>query len=77
MTGEVCWICGNAHSLSEHCGATLDPRIGSVLSEKYAVKRELGAGGMGKVYEGQHIHIGRRVAIKFLLSEYAAHPEIL
>ena len=77
MTGEVCWICGNAHSPTEQCGATLDPRIGSVLSEKYAVKREIGAGGMGKVYEGQHIHIGRRVAIKFLLSEYAAHPEIL
>ncbi len=32
---------------------------------------------MGKVYEGLHVRIGRRVAIKFLLPEFAAHLEIV
>jgi serine/threonine protein kinase len=77
MTSNVCWICGNTHPPGVPCTAALDCRIGTLLDGKYTIKRELGAGGMGKVYEAQHAHIGRRVAIKFLLPEYAAHPEIV
>ena len=77
MTSNVCWICGNTHPPGVPCIAASDCRIGTLLDGKYTIKRELGAGGMGKVYEAQHVHIGRRVAIKFLLPEYAAHPEIV
>jgi tRNA A-37 threonylcarbamoyl transferase component Bud32 len=31
---------------------------------------------MGEVYEGRHRVLGRRVAVKFLLAEYAVHPEV-
>jgi serine/threonine-protein kinase len=31
---------------------------------------------MGEVYEGLHNVIGHRVAVKFLLGEYARHPEV-
>ncbi|HNN94493.1 MAG TPA: protein kinase [Pseudomonadota bacterium] len=42
----------------------------------YQIVRQLGAGGMGLVYEGVHESIARRVAIKVLLAEFAKNPEI-
>jgi serine/threonine protein kinase len=41
------------------------------------VVRLLGKGGMGSVYLGEHVHIGKRVAIKFLRSEYASQPGLV
>jgi len=41
--------------------------IGSVLNEKYRIERLLGAGGMGAVVAAEHLKLGERVAIKFLL----------
>jgi serine/threonine-protein kinase len=77
MTSGVCWICGNAHANDEPCRSASDARLGTLLEDKYQIVRELGAGGMGRVYEGLHVRIGRRVAIKFLLPEFAAHSEIV
>ena len=48
---------------------------GSVLAGKYRVERILGQGGMGVVVEARHIALDERVALKFLLPEYASHPE--
>lgn len=77
MSSNVCWICGNAHGKNEPCGEISDQRVGTLLEGKYQISRILGEGGMGKVYEGQHQDIGRRVAIKFLLPEFASKPEIV
>ena len=41
----------------------------------YVVERELGAGGMGTVYEAVHPLLGRKVAIKVLHDEQAADAE--
>jgi serine/threonine protein kinase len=38
--------------------------IGSLIGGKYVIKRVLGSGGNGAVYEGEHTTIGHRVAIK-------------
>jgi serine/threonine-protein kinase len=54
-----------------------DDRTGSVLENKYDLIRILGEGGMGKVYEARHRTIGRRVAVKFLLPQYAANRDVV
>lgn len=48
---------------------------GAVLANKYRVERVLGQGGMGYVVEARHITLDERIALKFLLPEYAKHPE--
>ncbi|MFK7987137.1 MAG: serine/threonine protein kinase [Sandaracinaceae bacterium] len=47
------------------------------LQGRYRILRKLGDGGMGSVYEGQHLKIGRRVAIKILHPQFADKPEIV
>lgn len=55
----------------------VDSRLGELLNGRYRVTGFIGAGGMGVVYEGEHVHIGRRVAIKFIRRDLAARPKIL
>ena len=43
-----------------------DPRIGRILKGTYRVRRLLGQGGMGTVYEAGHVFLPTRYAIKFL-----------
>src|SRR5271156_6663095 len=43
-----------------------DPLIGQTLDGRYFVRRLLGRGGMGAVYEADHVGLDKRVAIKFL-----------
>lgn len=41
-----------------------DPLVGTVLEGRYFVRRLVGEGAMGRVYEGHHTGMGKRVAIK-------------
>ena len=52
------------------------PEIGDVIDGKYTLLRLLGEGGMGKVYEAVHVHIGKRLAIKVLHSDLA-HNDVM
>jgi len=49
---------------------------GQVLDGKYQVLKELGRGAMGVVYEATHMALGRRVAVKTLLSEMSTDPQL-
>lgn len=40
--------------------------VGRIIGDKYRVTDLIGEGGMGTVYEAEHLTIGRRVAIKVL-----------
>ena len=42
---------------------------------KYQVVRLIGEGGMGAVYEGVHLAIGKKVAIKIMSPDLAANPD--
>ncbi len=48
---------------------------GKVVGEKYRVDQLIGAGGMGTVWQGVHITLGNKVAIKFIKPAYAQHPD--
>ncbi len=46
--------------------AAPDGRIGTLVQDRYRIVKKLGEGGMGVVYEGEHMLIHRKVAIKCL-----------
>src|SRR5580658_7937847 len=46
-----------------------------LVAGKYEVLRLIGRGGMGAVWEGRHVSLGTRVAIKFIDQEYADSKE--
>ncbi|HEX7668032.1 MAG TPA: serine/threonine-protein kinase, partial [Polyangiaceae bacterium] len=48
-----------------------DPLVGRVLAGRYDIKRLLGEGGMGRVYEGRQRALDRPVAVKCI------HPHLL
>jgi len=50
--------------------------IGETIGS-YKILRELGGGGMGTVYLGQHTVIGRLAAIKRLLPSFSANEEMV
>ena len=49
--------------------------VGQVLADRYRVLRLIGEGGMGQVYESQHVNINKRFAIKLLRPEIVSNPE--
>ena len=50
---------------------------GQTFGGKYRVDRVLGEGGMGIVVAAHHLQLEQRVAIKFLLPEALARPEVV
>lgn len=45
--------------------------------ERWKVLRKIGEGGMGRVFEAEHLEIGRRAAIKILHPVYSRTPEVV
>ena len=56
---------------------THTPKEGDVLAGKYRVERVLGEGAMGVVVAAMHVHLGERVALKFLKPELANNQEVV
>ena len=46
--------------------AAADPLLGKTIDSRYLVRRLLGRGGMGAVYEADHVGLDKRIAIKFV-----------
>jgi eukaryotic-like serine/threonine-protein kinase len=50
--------------------------VGAILSRKYALKRAIGSGGMGTVYESMNPDDGRAVAVKVLGVDYLQDADV-
>jgi serine/threonine-protein kinase len=48
-----------------------------LIAGKYRLVRCIGEGGMGEVYEAQHVTVGRRFALKFLQRHLAQYDDAL
>jgi len=55
----------------------VDPRIGTVLAERYRIDALVGEGGMGKVYSAEHVLMRKRLAVKVLHRELTSVPEVV
>ncbi|EYF03587.1 serine/threonine protein kinase [Chondromyces apiculatus DSM 436] len=69
-----------AHDPLLRPGGTLDPGkrrdlIGQIIGDKYRVRAIIGEGGMGAVFEAEHLQIGRLVAVKVLQPKEAQKQE--
>ncbi|HEY2744592.1 MAG TPA: protein kinase [Polyangia bacterium] len=49
--------------------------VGQILADRYRVVRLVGEGGMGQVYEAQHVNINKRFALKLLRPEIVSNGE--
>jgi serine/threonine protein kinase len=54
-----------------------DPLLGTLLGERYRVLRPIGEGGMGIVYEAEHVVIEKRVALKVLRDDYSERSDVV
>jgi serine/threonine-protein kinase len=54
-----------------------DPQkaVGEVIGGKYRIDSVLGRGGMGAVYQAEHMELEKKVAIKILLPESSVKPK--
>jgi len=50
---------------------------GQILAGKFRIERVLGQGGMGIVVAATHLQLDERVALKFLLPDALANPEVV
>ena len=61
---------GQAATWVEGPSGLIGQRVG-----QYRVRKELGRGGMGVVYQAEHEEIGQRAALKTLHAEISANPQ--
>ena len=50
---------------------------GVVIDNRYKVIRKVAAGGMGEVYEVEHVELGKQMALKLMLPELSSDPEFV
>jgi serine/threonine-protein kinase len=53
-----------------------DPLLGTEV-DRYRIIRRIGEGGMGIVYEAEHIVIEKKVALKVLRDDFSNRPEVV
>ncbi|MCA9542247.1 MAG: serine/threonine protein kinase, partial [Myxococcales bacterium] len=55
----------------------LDPLIGAVFDDRYALIERIGSGGMGTVYRARQLNVDRDVAVKLLRVDAHGDPKMV
>lgn len=63
--------------LEVHLGDDDDSMIGDVLAGAFCIIGVIGEGGMGRVYEAEHVRLPRKVAVKIVAPELATNAEAI
>jgi serine/threonine-protein kinase len=84
---KTCTTCGKEYpDTTKFCpldGSTLRSKnptadlIGQVIADRYNIVKKLGEGGMGAVYLGEHVKMGRKSAIKVMAPSMANDPDAI
>jgi serine/threonine-protein kinase len=82
---KTCPVCDSdfpdQHNTCPTDGAVLivshELAAGSLVRGKYRITRKLGQGGMGVVYQAEHILLGGQVALKFLTTDLGKDPKFI
>jgi eukaryotic-like serine/threonine-protein kinase len=62
---------------TESARAAREGLVGRTVADRYVLRRVIGHGGMGAVYEAEHLGIGKRVAMKFIDAEFATDETVV
>jgi serine/threonine protein kinase len=62
---------------AQHRRSESDPLIGQVLGGRYKIIRKIGEGGMGIVYEAEHVMIEKRVGLKVLREDFSSREDVV
>jgi serine/threonine-protein kinase len=84
---KICATCGTEYSDEQSfcptdgsslksVGGAAD-LVGSIVADRYRITKKLGEGGMGAVYLGEHVKMGRLSAIKVISKSMANDPEAI
>lgn len=61
----------------ERAHAAREALVGRTIAGRYVLRGLLGHGGMGAVYEAEHVGLGKRAAIKFVDPEFATDEKVV
>lgn len=69
-------FCPNDGQTLRSKGPTAD-LVGQVVADRYHILKKLGEGGMGAVYLGEHVKMGRKSAIKVMAAAMSQDPDAI
>jgi eukaryotic-like serine/threonine-protein kinase len=68
---------GASAAVPLHRARPAEAGFGERIGGKYELRRLIGSGAMGAVYEGVHIELGKRLAVKVIRPEFCDSAEVI